>query len=91
MAVTPAQKTQWISAVRSGSEQLNRVLSQLADLRDIYTDLNLSTIVDGDLTGDNAGLAAADVNAALTTVNAILTEFTAARRASLNKIGHGSL
>jgi hypothetical protein len=91
MAVTQNQKTQFITSVRSATEQLVRTLSMLDDLRNVYNDLGLTNIVNSDLIGDNSGLDATDVTAALATVNNILNEFTVARRASLNKIGHGSL
>jgi hypothetical protein len=90
MAASSQQKQNFVTSFRAFSEQLARVLAQGQNLKDLYTDLGLSGIVDADLTGDNAGLSATDVQAALSTVGTMLTEYTAARRATLNKISHGA-
>jgi hypothetical protein len=90
MAATSTQKSAFVTAFRAYTEQHRRIMDQAIQLQALYTDLGLSTITDADLTGDNAGLLAADVNAALTTAGAIIGEWTAARRASYNKLGHGA-
>ena len=89
MAATAAQKAAFVTAFRAYTEQHRRIMDQALQLQSLYTDLGLSTIVDADLTGDNAGLLAADVNAALSTAGTVIGEWTAARRASYNKISHG--
>lgn len=89
MSASSQQKQNFVTAFRSFSEQLARIMAQGENLKDIYTDLGLSGIVDGDLVGDNSGLSATDVQAALTTVSTMLSEYTATRRATLNKISHG--
>lgn len=90
--VTNAQKNAFVGAFRSYVEAHRRVMDQANVLAGLYNDLGLSGagLIDADLSGDNAGLSAADVQAALTTAGAILGEFTAARRATFNKIGHGA-
>jgi hypothetical protein len=90
VAASSQQKQNFVTSFRAFSEQLARTLAQGQNLKDLYTDLGLSGIVDADLVGDNAGLSAADVTAALGTVNSMLTEYTAARRSTLNKISHGA-
>jgi hypothetical protein len=90
MAATSTQKSAFVTAFRAYTEQHRRIMDQAIQLQALYTDLGLSTITDADLTGDNAGLSAADVQAALSTVGTMLTEYTAARRASLNRISHGA-
>lgn len=91
MAATPAQKTEFISAARRYGEALVRLMSNGNQLRDLWNDLGLQgTIADPDFTGDNAGLTAADFSAAITAIGADLTEWTAARRTAINKIGHGA-
>jgi hypothetical protein len=91
MAATSLQKQKFVTGFRALAEQVARTMAQAATYKDMYTDLGLSSgITDADLVDDNAGLSAADVTAALGTVNSMLTEYTAARRASLNKISHGA-
>jgi len=91
MAVTPGQKNAVISALRTSLEQLDRNLYELGHIRDLVADLSIGSVTDQELTGDNAGLAASDIVAAYNNVVALLTEDTAARRASRHKIGHGTL
>ena len=89
MAATANQKAAFVTAFRAYTEQHRRIMDQALQLQSLYTDLGLSTITDADLTGENAGLLAADVNAALSTAGALIGEWTATRRASYNRISHG--
>lgn len=91
MAATTAQKAAFVTAFRAWSEQLKRVLDQGTTLRDLFNDLGI-TLTDADLNAmaDSAGMSATDINAALTIAGQIVGEFTAARRAAMNKIGHGA-
>jgi hypothetical protein len=91
MAATPQQKSNFITAARRYGEALARLMSDGMQLRDMWNDLGLQgTIQDADFTGDNAGITAADFSAAITAIGADLTEWTAARRTAINKIGHGT-
>lgn len=87
---TPAQVNAFVTAFRTWTEQHRRIMDQAGVLAALYTDLGLSNITDGDLTGDNAGLSAADVTAALGTAGGLIGEFSAADRATFNRIGRGS-
>lgn len=89
MAATSSQKGAFVTAFRAYTEAHRRIMDQAIQLQALYTDLGLSGIGDADLTGDNAGLLAADVNAALGTAGAVIGEWTATRRGTYNKIGHG--
>lgn len=91
MAATPQQKTNFITSARRYGEALARLMSDGTQLRDMWNDLGLQgTIADPDFTGDNAGITAADFTAAITAIGADLTEWTAARRTAINRIGHGA-
>jgi hypothetical protein len=88
---TPSQTNNVVSSLRAGLEQLDRTLYQLHQIQDYVADLGIGNITNADLTGDNAGLQATDIVAAYNNVVALLTEDTAARRASRHKISHGNV
>jgi septation ring formation regulator EzrA len=91
MAATPTQINKVVTTLRDLVEQLDRNLAELARVRDIVSDLGMTTLTNADLTGDNAGLAATDVIAAYTYISALVGEDTPARRATRHKIGRGGL
>lgn len=93
MAASTKQKQAFTVAFIAWAEQTRRIMEQGASLRDQNNDLNINTtLTDADINGipDLAGVSAADVNAALTVAGQMIGEFTAARRAAFNKIGHGA-
>lgn len=93
MAASTKQKQAFTVAFIAWAEQTRRIMEQGASLRDQNNDLNINTtLTDADINGipDLAGIAAADVNAALAIAGQMIGEFTAARRATFNKIGHGA-
>lgn len=90
MARTQEQVNAYLAAFRNWADQDRRIIDNLTQLRNLYDDLGLSGLTQAEVDAQNPGLAVADVTAALTTANTLLTQYTAAVRAALNKIGHGA-
>ena len=93
MSASTKQKQAFTVAFIAWAEQTRRIMEQGASLRDQNTDLGIgAALTDADINGipDLAGISAADVNAALAIAGQMIGEFTAARRAAFNKIGHGA-
>lgn len=91
MARTQEQVNSFLAAFRNWADQDRRVhYDNLAQLKNLYDDLGLTGLTQAEVDAQNPGLAVADVTAALTTANTLLTQYTAAVRAALNKVGHGA-
>jgi hypothetical protein len=91
MAATADQKTKWINSFRTWAVHYRDVMKQGQELANLYADLGLSGtgIVDGDLTGENAGLAVFDLQTAVSVAGSAVGEFTRARETAINKISYG--
>jgi hypothetical protein len=88
-AQTTGQKTGFISNYRAVIDRLNAAMEQEKTLRSQYTALSLSSaIVDGDFTGDNVGITAAQLTAAVSSMDTMQTAYGATVRQNLYRIGH---
>lgn len=90
MARTQEQVNNFLTGFRTWADADRRMLDQLQQLRNLYDDLGLAGLTQAEVDAQNPGLALADVTTALTTAGTLLTQYTPAVRAAINKIGHGA-
>lgn len=90
MARTPDQIRAFIDALRNTTEYHRRGMDSFNQLKALYTDVGLSNLTDQEVAAAAPGLTAADITGALGAADTLITGYTPAIRAAMNKIGHGA-
>lgn len=88
-AQTTSQKAGFITNYRLAIDRINFAMEAEKTLRSQYNALGLSSaLVDGDFTGDNQGITAAQFTAAIGSMDTMQTAYGATVRQNLYRIGH---